>query len=120
MKLMLTKKQWIYAGVAIVLAAMAMVMFCSKAKAAETKGQFFIPLSARYIEDFGVAGGIGYRFDSGLILMGQVSYDQFNAQSGSVAYQVNPCRTVQVPWSIPSSGHRGIEFTVGIPLTKKK
>lgn len=93
---------------------------CGAAKAGEMKGQFFIPLSARYIQDWGVAGGVAYQEEKTKIIFSlQVSYDQLNGQSGTVPYQVNMCKTVQVPWSTPASGHRGIEFSVLIPLGKK-
>jgi len=110
-------------GIIVALAVFAFVAISCvpRACAEEMKGQFFIPISARYIEDWGVAGGVAYQEEkTKMIFSLQVSYDQFNGQGGSVPYQVNPCRVVQVPWSTPDYGHRGIEFTLLIPVGKKK
>jgi hypothetical protein len=134
MRLLLTRKQWTVAGLVVaIFVCLVLFTFCSSVKAAEhdaayyqrtgTKppgmgGEFFIPVSARYIEDLGGGIGLGYQWKaSGVMLLGQITYDHFNAQSGSVAY-TNRWRTVQVPYTVPASGHRGVEVTVAIPIRK--
>lgn len=117
----LTRKHIACLGtIAALVCILAFFTFCPPTKAEEPKGQFFIPLSARYIEDLGIAGGLGYQFKgSGLILLGQISYDQFNAVNGTTAYTVG-CRQYQVPFTVPAHGHRGVEVTVAIPLPSYK
>jgi hypothetical protein len=63
--------------------------------------------------------GGGYQFKSGIVLLGLVTYDQFNAKSGTTQFNID-CRNYSIPYSVPSSGHRGIEVTVAIPLRKTK
>jgi hypothetical protein len=134
MRLLLTRKQWTIIGIiAAVLACLVMFTFCSPIKAAEHDaayyqrtgtqppgmgGEFFMPISARYINDLGGGIGLGYQWkSSGVMLLGQVTYDQFNAVSGTTPFRVG-CVDYAVPYTTGSSGHRGIEFTVAVPLRK--
>ena len=124
-----------FAILGVILAGIVLLTFCTPSHAADkdaayyqrtgTKppgpgGQFFLPISAQYIEDLGGGIGLGYQWKaSGVMLMGQITYDQFNAVNGTTPYQVG-CRTYQVPFAVPSYGHRGVEVTVAIPVGKKK
>jgi hypothetical protein len=115
----LSRKHSVIVGSAIVLVLIACYLLCSKAKADEIKGQFFLPISARYIEDLGVAGGVGYVFPSGLQLSGQISYDRLDAQSITSSCQIR-CQTCSTTSVAPAHGQTGFTFTIGIPLGKRE
>lgn len=118
-----TKRQlWIACGTLLFM-LVAIYFACGDAKAENkppAKGEFFAAISARYINDLGVAGGVGYQWKkSGVMLLGQISYDQFNSVSGTAPFRVG-CVNYSVPYTTSSSGHRGLEVTVAIPLRKQK
>jgi hypothetical protein len=81
-------------------------------------GEFFVAVSANYVDALGIGGGVGYQFkESGVFLFGQLTYSYFNGVSGTVPYTVG-CRTYQVPFEASRKGDAGYEFTVAIPLRK--
>jgi len=115
-----TKMNWVYIGTAAVILALLLVFgFCSPAHSAETGGTPFLAISARYMEQLGIGMGAGYQFKgSGVLLLGQVTYDQLDTVTGTTTYTSQWGRTHQVPFTVPATGHRGFEVTVAIPLRK--
>jgi len=113
------KKKTVLAGLLFILILIVSYMACTEAKAEEPKGTYFAAISARYINDLGGGIGMGYQWKkSGVMLLGQVTYDQFNSINGTTPFQIG-CRHYTVPYNTGSYGHRGIEFTVAIPLRKQ-
>ena len=118
-----TKRQlWIACGTLLFM-LVAIYFACGDAKAENkppAKGEFFAAISARYINDIGGGIGMGYQWKrSGVMLISQVTYDQFNSVSGTTPFRVG-CVNYSVPYTTSSSGHRGLEVTVAIPLRKQK
>ena len=118
------RQMWLACGM-LVFMLIAIYFACGSVKAAgkpppKAKGEFFAAVSARYIEDLGGGIGMGYQWKkSGVMLLGQVTYDHFDSESGTAPFRLG-CRNYSVPYTTPSSGHRGVEITVAIPIRGKK
>lgn len=87
-------------------------------------GDFFIPISARYIDDFGVGVGLGWQSRaSGFMVSGQVTWDRIDGQHGAVLYDpysLAKNRPMPVPYSTPSRSEVGLTVTFGIPIRSHK
>ncbi len=103
----------LWAALVAALTALGLALLPTLTKAAEA--QPFAAVSARYVEDLGIGIGGGYQWKSGVMLLGQITYDERNHQHGTVQYGC-----VQVPWTSPAEGHRGAEIIVAVPLGRKK
>lgn len=87
--------------------------------AGSMKERFFIPLTVNYAEKIGGAGGVGYQFPNGMMLLGQVTYTQFEGTSGEVSKRIG-CTTYRIPYHVPDSGAVGAAFTLVIPIQGKR
>lgn len=127
----LSRKTLVILGT-IVLVLIAGTIWCSRAHAADApaaKWDLFIPVTMNYVDNVGVAGGFGgMQKSSGLFLMGQVSYNRIEGQSGSVTYTPGygdyglswpqPPLPVVIPYTTKDRDFVGFSFTIGIPLKK--
>ena len=117
----LTHKQWVIVG-SLAILVVCMFLFCSKAKADEPKVNTFLTLSARYVDDWGVGGGVTLQdTKSKMMFTLLATYDQYGSYSGTTPYQKNSCSPViQVPYTYNPSGQMGFEFMLHIPLFPSK
>ena len=84
------------------------------------KGDFLLPITGFYADKIGVGGGLGYRFhESGIILMGQITYTRIDGVNGTVPYATG-CETFIVPYSVPSRSQAGFAFTFVVPIERRR
>lgn len=108
-------------GVAMMIAVPVM--------AAPPAGDFFIPISARYIDDLGVGAGLGWQSrESKFMVMGQVTWDRIDGVSGVATVpprehgsmlMTNPRPPRTVPFSTSDRSEVGVTLTFAIPIVTR-
>jgi hypothetical protein len=112
----------------LLLLVVVLFTFCSMAQAAEPKGDLFVPLSVRVIDNLGFAAGLGWQDrKTRTIVFAQVTYDRIDVDPITISIPplatYGKCNKPPPQWRTataapPDRNAYGVAFTVAIPLKR--